>query len=305
MSRIVLIAALAIFATATYKERRNQLQAEAEAQRKKLGLDDQKLYARYPTPEITFEGEPTKLSCGETGTLRLAAKVPAGTAFLLNDDDVQVVEQKTTADGWQAKVKVAAAAAPRDVNVHAIAPVSGAEQSMRIATVGGKYQLDLRFEDGWTARFADGSLSWKKGGEARTTQAELAPQGSGLGLRWARSQEEIDAQQKAVAKLQGAGGQEEMQRAMQRIQTCMAKPEAERVPCIQSVQKQNDADIAAMNKKVQKAQDEAEALRPTAAWACSDLRLEASAGALTGVATCAPKDHKMKVTGTLTCSAPE
>ncbi|MGZ6141900.1 MAG: hypothetical protein ACXWLM_01120, partial [Myxococcales bacterium] len=280
MSRIVLIAALAIFATATWKERRKELQAEAESQRKKLGLDDKKLYAQYPTPELTFDGEPVKLACGGTGTLHITARVPKGTAFLLNDDDVQIVDQKATADGWQAKVKVSPTAAPRDVSVHAIAPVSGAERDLRVATVGGKYALDLRFEDGWTAHFADGSLSWKKGSEARTTQAELDPQGGRIEVRWQRSQEELDAQQKMVEKLQGAGGQEEMQRAMKRVQDCMARPEPERVPCIQSVQKQNDADIAAMNKKVQQAQDEAEALRPTAAWACSDLRLEAAAGAL-------------------------
>lgn len=294
MSRLALIAALSLLATASWKERRKELQSQNESQRKKLGLDDAKLYAQFPTPEVTFDGSVVELACGKTGTLHVAGQWPKGSAFLISDDDVQVVEQKASETSWQARVKAAPAAAPYDVSVHVISPATNAERAIRVAKITGKYTLDLRFEDGWTAHFADGNLAWKKGGEARETQAELAPEGNRMQLRWQRSQEEIDANQKGMEKLQSLGSEQ----AMQHMQACMAKAEPARSACMQDVQKEFDA----LGKKVQAAQEEAESRRPTAAWACNDARLDATGGAVTGVAVCAPHDRKMKVTGTLACS---
>ncbi|HUJ29348.1 MAG TPA: hypothetical protein VLW85_25185 [Myxococcales bacterium] len=302
MSRLALIAALALFAAATatsYRDRRKALDDEAAAQRAKLGLDNdrEKLYAQYPTPEITFDGNVATLGCGGSAKVSVGGTFPGGTLFLVSDDDVQIADAKPGAGGWQATLKASPTAAPMDVNLHAITPVSGAERAIRIAQVTGRYALDLRFDDGWTARFADGSITWKNGALTRTTRAELRP-GHTMRLDWERSPEEMQAAQAAVSQMTSPEAQAQMQSMVARMQECFKKPQSEQQACMQSV----NADLQKVQQKQKAAQEQAEQARPTAAWACSDARFESSGGAISGTATCAPHDRKLKFTGTLRCA---
>lgn len=317
MQKAIATAALLLFAAAAaraltsgYEARREQLAADAEAQRKKLNLPPAKLYAQYPTPEVSLQGEAPQVACGGTATVKLTGKAPKGTTFLFSDDDVQVVEQKTLASGWQASVKIAASATPRDVNVHAIAPVTGAEASQRALLIRGRYQLELKFEDGWTARFATtsvedndlgGDLSWKKGEAARATPARISWSDGKLRLQWERSQEEIDGRSTAAGQLQSLGGEAAVQKAMARVEACMKKADPARGTCMEAAEKQNDAEMEVLKKKMDAAVDAAEAKLPRDAWGCSEAQLESAAGALSGTATCPPKERKVKVTGTLKC----
>jgi hypothetical protein len=310
---LLFIAAAAGAVNSTYETRRKQLADEAEAQQKKLGLDRPKAYAQYPTPEVSFEGEPARVSCGGTASVSLTGKFAKGTAFLVSDDDVQIVEQKPTATGWQANLKVASAATPRNVQVHAIVPVSGAESAAQVLRIRARYDLDLKFEDGWTAHFATaqadesgqlgGDLVWKKGAETRTTPAQIDFSDTKLRVAWQRSQEEMDAQQAAADKMQSLGGGDVMQKVMARIEECMKKGEAERNACLEKAGKQNDADMAALKQKADAIAAEGEAKKPAAAWGCSDANLEASNGALSGTASCT-RERKQKVSGTLKCVGP-
>ena len=299
MHRIGLIAGLSLFAVATtYRDKLKALQTDAAAQRQKLGLesDREKLYAQYPTPEITFDGDVATVPCGGSANIAVSGKFPKGTAFLVNDDDVEIADARADAAGWRARLTAAPNAAPAVVNLHAIAPVSGAERSMRIAQITGTYQLDLRFEDGWTAHFAGDQLAWKKGGESRTTRAEFTD----MTLRWERSQEETDAQNAAMQKMTAASqeNQSPIAAAMERMKACMAKADPERQACMNAI----NADMEEIGKKMQAMQEDAESARPTAAWGCAEAHLQSHAGALTGTATCAPHDRKMKMTGSLRCS---
>jgi hypothetical protein len=298
--RIGLIAGLSLFAVATtYRDRLKTLQTDAAAQRQKLGLDNdrEKLYAKYPTPEFDFDGDPIPLTCGGSSPINVSGKFPAGTAFLVNDDDVEIIGAKTDSDGWHAKLKAAPNAAPSTVNLHAVAPVSGAERSMRIAQVSGKYEMDLKFDDGWTAHFAGDALAWKKGGETRSTRAEMDADSGHIRLRWEQSPEAAAAQEKQVEAMKSAYSGNEMQEAMKKMQGCMQKADPGRQTCMEAV----NADMEKLNKKVSAQQEAAENARPTAAWGCNDALLDAHAGALSGTATCAPHDRKMKITGSLKC----
>ena len=136
---------------------------KAEADRGKLKLDQAALYAKYPTPEVTFEGEPLLLAPGAAATIHLTGHFPAGTAFLFDDDAVQVTHEKASGTGWEAQIKVAASALPSDVRVAVIAPVSGADQSVQVLRIRGMYQLDLKFADGWTAHVVPRELDKDSG----------------------------------------------------------------------------------------------------------------------------------------------
>jgi hypothetical protein len=279
-----------------------------------LNLDDAKLYAQYPTPEVSFEGEAPVAACGQTITLEVKTRAPKGTALLFASDDVAVLDEKTTGAGWKAKVKIQPAATPSLVTLHAIAPVSGAEQSISALKIRGRYTLELKFEDGWSARFEtenadpgsgvlEGKLAFKKGGESRSLPARVDPGERGLRVRWQRSDEEAAVESETAQKLQSLGGEDAMRRMVARIQECFQKPQPEQAPCMAAVSKQNDADAAELRKKKDAIEAETDARRPTAAWACGELALTADAGALSGSATCAPKNRKLKASGTLTCSA--
>jgi hypothetical protein len=317
--KLVAAIALLLFAAAaakavssTYESRRAQLAAEADAQQKKLGIDRARAYEQYPTPEVSFEGDPKRVACGDLASVSLGGKFAKGTSFLVNDDEVQIVDQKPGATGWTAKLKVLPTAAPRNVTVAAILPVSGAESDVQVLRIRGRYDLDLKFEDGWTAHFttaqADetqlgGELAWVKGGEKRTTPAQVEFNDSKVRIAWQRSQEEMDAQVAATEKLQSLGGEEVMKKVMARVEECLKKAEPARSACVQQVQKQNDADMKALKDKADAVAAEGEAKKPTAAWGCAEVKLTASNGALTGTATCA-RERTQKVTGTLKCVGP-
>ena len=318
MPRIILTSALLLFAAAatqTYEGRESALRERADVERKKLGLDADrgKLFAQYPTPEVTFLDQAPRLACGGTGTVSVAGKFAKGTAFLLNDDEVEVLEEKVTATGWQAKVRVAKAALPADVDLHALAPVSSAERDGRLLQIRGRYELDLKFEDGWTAHFAPadsddagqlaGIFSWKKGTAARETRAALTPGRGTLAIRLEMSPEDaqlIEEQARAVLALHGDAF---VTKAMERMQACMAKAEVARGPCMDEAGKKGTADADAFAAKTAKLEAAYAAKRPTAAWSCTELRLVSTAGALSGTAQCA-REKTLKVSGALTCLGP-
>jgi hypothetical protein len=316
------LAALALFAaalTSSYQSRLESLQAEARAQQKKLGFaaNDmrEKLYAQYPTPEVTFEGDPQRVSCGDTASLKLTGKWPKGTTFLFNDDDVQILEEKSGAGTYQAKFRVGQNAAPTAVAVHAIAPVSGAQLSTNALAVRARYDLDLKFDDGWTAHFTteqasadsgqlNGTASWQKGGEKRQLRAVVEPQdNSRLLFRTALTEEEEKLSEEETEAVRAAASELDMGKMTGRVETCMKKPDPVRSACIEEAEKKSSAEAEAVKKKIDAQKAKFDARAPKAAWTCHNMELRAAAGALSGKATCGRfSDRELKVTGTLRCT---
>lgn len=322
MQRLALIASLLLLAAATaravtsgYEERLKAVRAEAAEQRRKLGLDDfarrTALYAKYPTPEFTFDGEAPRVGCGQSAALKLTGHWPKGTVFLVDTDDAQLSDVKDDGHTWQARLKTAAAALG-SIGLHAIAPVSGADRSVRAAEIRARYELELKFADGWTAHFSpsqadagsgqqSGPLHWRKGEKQREGLAALDPGKGRLTLDIQPAPEVQQATEELATKLQAMQGDEALASVMKRAEECMKKAGEAQAACLQKASDQAEKAGEAMRKKMEKAQAEANAKLPEDAWTCSRLELTARNGALSGTASCAA-DRTQPVTGTFKCA---
>jgi hypothetical protein len=315
MQRLALAIAVALLAAAAaravqsgYRQRLEALQAEAEAQRKKLGLDADraKLYAQYPTPEVTFESDLTPVGCGQSAQVTIEGRFSKRTAFVIRRDDVQALSDKLSATGWQARLRAAPDALPGPIEVAAIAPVSGASSQRRIAEVRGRLELTLEFEDGWKAHLVpvqEGAheAQWSKGEAKRSSSANVTPEENGLRVIFAQSEEQTALAQEQAKELTGEIVNKELQAAMARLQECGKLPEPEQLPCIQRTQPELEKASLASKNRVEETTARYQQRAPKDAWACSQVELRGPLGKMEGKAECA---RPLKVAARVSCTPP-
>jgi hypothetical protein len=148
MNRWLAAAALPVLALAadtSWSARREAFERAAAEERRKLGLDrDQDaLYARYPTPEVTFAGERVVLCPGQSGTVRLEGKLVPGSLVIARSGSVEVVKESRTEGGWEGTVRAGRSAAPESIAIEAISPVSGAQVSLGGLAVGCRHTFTV------------------------------------------------------------------------------------------------------------------------------------------------------------------
>jgi len=307
----LVLAGAAVALGASYQERLEQIRATAEAERKKLGLQDDRarLYAQYPTPEVAFGGDPLETACGQAKDVRIAGKFAKGTAFVIAHDDVRALGEKLDAEGWKARLAPHKDAAPGPVRVHAIVPVSGAERSTEVMVVRGRYQIDARFDDGWAASMvtdgnSGGEFTWSKGSEKRAGIASVHSNGSRVSVDVAppaeRQKLEMEEMQKLMAAVEASG----MTALQEKIQGCGKLPQDRLIACLQALQGETEKLRAQADEADKRMKAQILERQPKAAWNCTGWRLHAREGKLTGTASCAG-EVEQKVTGTLRCLAPE
>lgn len=138
-----------------YYQARQALQAELRAAQAAEGLDgraNQKaLYAKYPTPEITL-CKPVIAQPGATVTISLTGKFADKTKFLVANDAVELGEGTVTAGKYSVTATSAADTMPSFARIHAITPVSGANDSCSPLFVGPVTPYELRTDNGWTIK---------------------------------------------------------------------------------------------------------------------------------------------------------
>jgi hypothetical protein len=303
MHKVLIALLFAVAAGSTFRDRLKSIQDEAAAQRDKLNLPREKLYAQYPTPEMTFDGDAPKVACGQTLPLSFAGRFPKGTQLVLHSDDASLADVKVGETSAKATLHVAKSALPGPLELEAIAPVSGASVFQQAAVVEEKLGLQLQFEDGWSAKLEQRQgqtydVAWSKAGKSRSSRATVTPEEGGL-----RVQFEMSAEQQALAQEQVAQSQTMMTdpdfQAMQDVfSRCEKLPQDKQLACMQKASEEAKA-IGDRLKKKQDAQGaKIQARQPHDAWACSRASLRGSGGQLTGTAECfAPQ----KVTARVEC----
>ena len=265
---------------------------------------------------MSFEGEVPTLACGQSATIKLSGKAPKATAFVVTSDDVQVSDEKASGTSWEAKVKVASTAAPGRVRVEAHAPVSDANTSQPALEIRGRYELDLKYEDGFSAHFTpetidadtnrmQGTLAFTRGKEKKSLRAEVEPQDGRLRVALEVAEEEQKARDDEGAALQKLNAEGMMQGNAAAIQKCFELKDPARMPCVQKVQEKAQKDADAFKAKMDAVQASFAKQHPQEAWACQELELTASKGALTGTAHCSMNTRELKISsGTLKCLGP-
>lgn len=138
-------------------QQRQAMQAELRAAQEAEGLggraNQKALYAKYPTPEITL-CKAVVAQPGATVTLSLIGKFADKTKFLVANDAVELGEGTVTAGKYSVSATSAPDTMPSYARIHAIAPVSGANDSCSPMFIGPVTAYDLKTDNGWTIKLA-------------------------------------------------------------------------------------------------------------------------------------------------------
>jgi hypothetical protein len=101
--------------TSRFNERTQAIVKQCQADRQRLGIDQQQAGRKYPAPMIT-SCPLLRLAPGSTGEVVVRGTFRAGTTFLFDNDQVEVVKEElkpgTPESEYRATVKVARGASP-------------------------------------------------------------------------------------------------------------------------------------------------------------------------------------------------
>jgi hypothetical protein len=303
MHKALVALLFAVAAGSTFHDRLKSIRDEAAAQRDKLNLPREKLYAQYPTPEMTFAGDAPFVACGQSLPLAFAGRFPKGTQLVLHSDDASLSDVKVTETSAKATLRVAKSALPGPLELEAITPVSGATVFQQAAVVEEKLRLQLQFEDGWSAKLerVQGKtydVSWTKAGQSRSSHATVTPEEGGLQLQFEMSPEQQALAQEQVAQAQTAMTDPDFQAMQTVFASCEKLPQDKQMACIQKASEDAKAIGDRMKKKQEAAGAKIQARQPHDAWACSRASLRGSGGQLAGTADCFAQQ---KVTARVEC----
>ncbi len=314
---LAVFAALAVAGTvraaaAGYQARLDAFRKEAAAQRKKLGLekDQAKLYAAYPTPEVTFAEDAAGTVCpGKRATVKLPGKFVPGTLFVLKSDDVAVVKEQLTSTEWTAEVEVKPVVAPGEVDVEVVTPVSTAYSSTRLLIIGCTHEWTLNLSSGETLTVR---TTWPKDGSTDvTTDGAWTKAGKALGKvqvrvrgasRYFTFERVADAaEQAAQANAFGAALKSPEMKALdarfakvqEKLTACGKQPPAQMGACMKGPGDEMTAISKEKEALFRKAQS---AGAPT--FGCDALHVDVSGGQLRGDAEkCPGGKERLTVTG--------
>lgn len=153
-------------ATSRFDEQVRAFRNKCAADRKAQGLerDRAKLYGKYPTPELSLK--PVNVAPGGTAEVIATGKFQPGSAFLFDNDAIQVTKETVQGNTYRAMVQVQKTTGPALANLHVYTPVSGAFTSVRAVQVVGKYEWQLTANNGWRIKMTPAQ-------EADTYRAEF------------------------------------------------------------------------------------------------------------------------------------
>lgn len=255
---------------ATFQERLSQFYARNDAERRKLGLDDQAAKRKYPTPEVSLvsttptatgtDGEAGEgvvcLQPGKTLELVLAGQVQPGSLVDLTCDALTLVEQKQEGGKLRLKARAKPDALPTTCSLMVVAPVSGIQTSLPVARVGGRYAWEVKLANGLSGRWVLDSSRCGETSNIQRTPSDWARAGKALGTRelqlsgdgpaWRGSVDpNAQEQQETSAGLEAAMSGKDHEEAMAKLQElsekmgeeCGKLAPANMGPCFEKYQK--------------------------------------------------------------------
>jgi hypothetical protein len=133
-------------------ERLEAITRQCQADRQRLGLDQQKAEAKYPAPKIT-SCSVLRLAPGSTGEVVVRGTFQAGTTFLFDNDKVEVVKETLTPgtpeSEYRATVKVAQGVSPGSAQLELFQPITCQSAFCLAVSITGKYLYSFTGDNGW------------------------------------------------------------------------------------------------------------------------------------------------------------
>jgi len=322
MNRLIVLLVLAAPAVGSdWQKRQSEFYTKASAERKQLGLDSEAVKAKYPTPEVMFSGTGSggggASSCvaicpGKTAKVQLKGKLPQGSLVLVQSNDVEVVEEKQTAGGWEATLKARPDAPPELLRMSAAAAVSaiqsdvvgleiGCQHTFTFEVAGDSMEMKLTFPCGKRDTTAKGE--WRRGGKSLGAYTYDVNRGEhSLSLTRQMTQEDAMAAGQGMMELmQSKEWQDtdtQFNAVMAKMNDCTSGPQSKMAACMQALQ----PEIERINTKKQALMLENEK-KGSLKFGCASLHVEANAGSLKGEAEqCSGRgaEERIPVTGKYT-----
>lgn len=309
--------------TKKFWQQRQAMQAELRAAQEAEGLSGganrKALYAKYPTPEITL-CKPVLAQPGATVTLSVTGKFADKTRFLIANDSVELGEGTVTAGKYSVSVTSAPDTMPSYARLHAISPVSGANDSCGALFVGPVAAYDLRTDNGWTIKLTPSAKAFTVGSNEATLPYVAAffkrdePEPFKKMSTTMTIREDDDPGKELHLSLQAMSGDGSAEAELAALQTKMSEPnllkkvgmtEFQRMATrmsklLEAQMKKMEAEMADPNY-AQKAQQEQDA------FGCGSLMFTVANGRASGNMTCGKNvgtdRGRVKVSGTTAAAA--
>jgi hypothetical protein len=288
-----------------YQDREDAIRKAAGDQLTGLGITRGAAKAKYPTPEIGMVTAAC-LAPGETGEVVVRGKFSAGTQFVVENDNLEVVKESLAGGEYRATLKAATGVGPQTASIRAFSPVTAITAYHEgAAAIGGRYEWDMDAANSWkvVARPQAGNacstgsggqpydISFYKKGEANPFEKRTANlfynafdrENYGFNI----SQDDPN---------QGVmGGYMALMKKMSDPSLTAAQRDA----AMKDLEKMQDQLTAAMEKMSSPA-GIAAAQQKAAEFGCERIALEMQAGALKGQMRCADKvGRQIGITGTM------
>jgi hypothetical protein len=290
-------------ALSKYQQKQQTIREACKAARENLTPAQQK-QLQCSTPEISLKSISAKP--GETVEVVISGKFPAGTNFVFESENLEILKESCNANLYRATIKVAPGAGPEQIPVQAYTPVccKTAYHAQAMA-INGNFQWDLKAANGWSIKAL--SLAPAPGSSA----GEM-----GYMLEFFRGTETTPfTKHRATLSPSHSdppsyyfsiSGQDEMQTSpqmeLQTIMQKMANPnlsDAERdklTKQIEQISTRMQAEVQKMTdpKYLQKMQAQEQE------FGCRNINLKVQNGAATGNITCSDKvGRNLSLTGTM------
>ena len=133
-----------------YQQKQQAIRDACKVTRDKLTPQQQK-QLKCDTPEISLKTIVAKP--GETVEVVINGKFPAGTNFVFDSDNVEVLKETSNVNSYRATVRIGPGGGPETLSVQAYTPVCCKTAYVTEAMViNANYQWDLKAANGWAVK---------------------------------------------------------------------------------------------------------------------------------------------------------
>jgi hypothetical protein len=312
---LLLVFGIARASTSRYVERRNAIFQSLATEQQRLGLTDRvQLFAKYPSPEITL-CRAARVAPGATGEVAVSGKFIAGTKFLFENDDVDVVQEKPTASDYHATVRAPSGIGPSVAFLHAFTPVSGGEAKCTALYIGGRYEWEFTAQNGWRIQLHPKEAFHSEGGSSSPVSVYRAEFYRGneskpfevrelrLGLEGALYQNSYGGSLQETQETPGNQGssQADLQKMAQRLSDPSLSAQ-ERAQLMQRLSEASQQMMQQQQGAIQKMSDPnylQEQQQKQAEFGCQNMNFNLKAGVAEGQIACGQKVGRLPVKGTM------
>ncbi len=302
--------AIGIAATSQYQEKENAIRKSCELGYGRPGSSPSQLGSQYFTPEIhlatpsssspSASGAVSCLRPGANGEILIRGKMPEGTKFVVENDDINITSQTQVAGITHLVVSVSPNAMPGRYNVTAFAPVTCSSTTIPAAIIAAQMEWHLVASNGWRIDLTNTATgcSYEAYNKSRQYKASFTRGSEAKPFRELSAEYDYNVYDKEAhfkispySPIDTGGVKSMTQEEMVAITQKMADPhisQAERQKLIKQIQDYQSS----MKQSFAKINEES---RP---FSCSDLTLKTAGGKVTGTMDCSNDPGKLTVTGT-------